>query len=162
MLFIFIYAHAVSPAHSPLMESEALPMDSSASNNTQPLGFVSVSRWLSHMYVLHVTAPCNPRSFVQSRNGCADPSSLECPHGVQGHQSPQPEASDLRRHLRLLSLLSMCYFLCVLHLVTEVRNMALWSVEWFPIFCLIGAPHCPGRQQKQMVLTHFTDGETVT
>ena len=54
MLFIFIYAHAVSPAHSPLMESEALPVYSCASNNTQPLGFISLSRWLSHMYVLHV------------------------------------------------------------------------------------------------------------
>ena len=54
MLFIFIYAHAVSPAHSALMESEALPVYSCASNNTQPLGFISLSRWLSHMYVLHV------------------------------------------------------------------------------------------------------------
>ena len=40
-------------------------------------------------------SPCNHRSFVQSRNRCAHPLSLEYPGGVQGHQSPQPEASDL-------------------------------------------------------------------
>ena len=48
----------------------------------------------------------------------------------------------------------------MLQLVTEIRNMALWFVEWFPILCFIRASRYPGRQQKQLLLAHFTDGET--
>lgn len=44
-------------------------------------------------------------------------------------------------------------------LVTEIRNVALWFVEWFPIFCFIRASRYPDRQQKQL-LAHFTDGQT--
>ena len=162
MLFIFIYAY-VSPQltlHS--WSQKPCPWTPLPLTTPSPLGlFLFLDGFHTCMFYMS-QRPVTPDRLCKAGMDVLTPHPLSAQMVSRATRVPSQRPLTSVVTLVCLSLLSMYYFLCVLQLMTEVRNMALWSVEWFPISCFIGASHCPGRQQKQMVLTHFTDGETVT